>query len=304
MKYAWWLLVLGGVAHAGSIKAPAGWIPNESAAVSLSQRLGAVTHFGDRSAIVTTEVYRSTTGNGALYVTRLVANVPATQRQRAASFEISELSAPIRRAGDTAKRREESRALVVEDKKLVDGNEAWTDTSTDVTTRARMVIVADAQQMVAVVGECVMGAAASADELAACKTALSSIDPGIAFEARVPLSLAATDLTDAQQLQKPPAGSASGPSLVESGERPSLPPMQLPQDSREPDRRPIFVGLGLIVLALVFYWNRKNREKLERQYEKTTADKPVAAPDQPAKSDRDADDLHAAAEDDTKESKS
>ncbi len=304
MKLALLLLALGGVAHAGSVKPPAGWTSHESAAASLAQQLGAVPHFAGLQSIVSTEVYRPPTG-GSLYVTRVVANAKPVERDHAASVELGEIRASFRRAGDAA--RPESAGNRFDDAtKQLEGYRRWTDASTKVTTSTRMVIAADAQQLVAVMGECVLGEDASVDVITTCRHALDSLDAGIALAARVPMTI---DLKALDAAERPPAaptaGSSSGPSLVESGERPSLPPMQIPQDPREPDRRPIFVGFGLIVLALVFYWNRKNREKLERQYEKETADKPAAEPEsKPAKSDRDADDLHAAAEDDTKESKS
>jgi hypothetical protein len=89
--------------------------------------------------------------------------------------------------------------------------------------------------------------------------------------------------------------------------------MQIAPEPRERDRRPIYVGLGLIVLAALFWWNRKNREKIERDYEQRLADKPASEEPAAARSapapkgrDGDADDLHAAATEDdgTKEVKS
>ncbi len=302
MKLALLLLALGGVAHAAPVKPPAGWSGDQAAAVSLAQKVGPLSHFGGLPSVVTTSVYRPAAG-GSLFVTKLSSNAKTEERDRAATAELIEVDASMQRAGSAAK--SESDARTSEAQQLI-ASRRWIDTTTGVVTDSRIVVAADAQQLVAVMGECVLAGDASADVVTACKTALASLDPEIPVAARVPLAIhAATIDAAAKPAPVPAAGSASGPSLVESGERPSLPPMQIPQDSREPDRRPILVGLGLIVLALVFYWNRKNREKLERKYEKATADKPATDPEsKPARSDRDADDLHAAAEDDTKESKS
>ena len=260
-------------------------------------------HFGGLRAIVTTEVYRPVAG-GSLFVTRMAANVKPEDKDRAATVELVELDASMRRAGATVLPGQNA----VDDaaKQLV-ASRQWTDATSGITTHARSVIAADGQQIVAVMGECVLAGDASVDVVNACRTALTTLDPGIAAASRVALAIDAATIgraaIDAAGKPAPiPAGSGlSGPSLIDSGERPSLPPMSIPQAPREPDRRPIYVGLGLIVLAAVFYWNRKNREKLEREYEKRTPDKP-ATPPEPEPADRDADDLHAAAEDgDTKE---
>lgn len=62
--------------------------------------------------------------------------------------------------------------------------------------------------------------------------------------------------------------------------------MVIPQDRPPADRRPVFVGAGLIVLALAFWWNRRRRDRFEREDQ--------GAPVRPRR-DADADDLHAAA---------
>lgn len=290
-------IVLGtATAQADSIKPPAGWTPDPGASVSLTKKAGDVPHFGGLPAVVTTEVYRPVAG-GSLFVTRFAANLKAEDKDRAATAELVELDAAMRRAGATVLPGQN--AVDAAAKQLV-ASRQWTDATSGVTTHARTVIAADGQQIVAVTGECVLAGDAPADVVSACRTALTTLDPGIAVASRVALALDAATIDAAgKPAPIPSAGSGvSGPSLVESGERPALPPMTIPQDPREPDRRPIYVGLGLIVLAVVFYWNRKNREKLEREYETRTADQPA----KPKPTDRDADDLHAAAEDgDTKE---
>lgn len=295
----WIVASFGGLANAGPVKPPPGWTADAKAAVSLSQQLGAVPHFGGLQSIVTTEVYRPAVG-GSLFVTRIAANVKAEDRNRAATSELGEIDSGMIRAGGSA-RPESGQSMEVPEAKQLIASRTWVDASTGVKTSARIIVAANDQQLVAVMGECVFSGDASGEVVAPCKTALDSLDPEIAPATRVPLMID-TATSVANSKRSAPDGTA-GPSLIDSGERPSLPPMQIPQEQREPDRRPIYVGLGLIVLAAIFYWNRKNREKLEREYEKRTADKPESPPPpEPARDDRDADDLHAAAADDgTKE---
>ncbi len=298
------LVAFAGTAQADSIKPPAGWTADGAAAVSLTKKLGDVPHFGGLRAVVTTEVFR--TQGATLFMTRAtatIAGLDGPNRDKAATTEGHELLRAMMRSG--GKPYSDLSRSSDENAKTIEMTQRWHDEITKVATHSRIVIAADAQQMIAVTGECLLAADVTKDVDAACTAALATIDPGIPLEGRVRLTIS----KEAGPVIQPPpsgAGSTSGPSLVDSGERPSLPPMQFPQE-REPDRRPIYVGLGLIVLAVVFYLNRKNREKLEREYEKRTADKPEPTAQEPVKAkprDGDADDLHAAAaDDDTKGSK-
>jgi hypothetical protein len=78
------------------------------------------------------------------------------------------------------------------------------------------------------------------------------------------------------------------PARLDGGERVVLPPMVVPQDRAAVDRRPVFIGAGLIVLALTFWWNRRRRDRFEREDQ----GEPVR---RRRDADADADDLHAAA---------
>ena len=66
-------------------------------------------------------------------------------------------------------------------------------------------------------------------------------------------------------------------------------PRPQPEQATPADRdlRPVYLGLGLVVLGLVFVWNRKQRERLERE---ARLERPAASGQ-----DDDGDDLHAAA---------
>jgi hypothetical protein len=50
---------------------------------------------------------------------------------------------------------------------------------------------------------------------------------------------------------------------MDDGSRSAL--MAIHQDPPPADRRPLFVGAGIVVLAAIFWWNRQRRERFERE---------------------------------------
>jgi hypothetical protein len=91
-----------------------------------------------------------------------------------------------------------------------------------------------------------------------------------------------------------PARLDDGPPIV-------LPPTAIPLDPPAADRRPVFVGAGMLALAVMFWWNRRRRDRFEQEDQREHSEpgvrrvrvrpRPTAARD----ADDDADDLHAAA---------
>lgn len=72
--------------------------------------------------------------------------------------------------------------------------------------------------------------------------------------------------------------------------RATMPPMVVPIDrTAATDRRPMYLGAGLVLIALAAWWNRSRRERFERAPD---GDRPRRPRRQ---RDADADDLHAAA---------
>lgn len=290
MKKTLCLLLLAGVAHAAPVKPPTGWLADPAAAVSMTQKLGALPHFGGLSSVVTTEVYRAPAGGsslGSLFVTHVIANsgtADAKARNAAAAAELADLQAAAVRSGGKTDGAKLSR---IDEAKLLVGEVIWQDDT--VITYAGMIVTADATHVVAVHGECVLAKDAAKDMVTACRGALASMDPQVPPATRVELELVAPGSSPGggkPATMQPPSDGSSSPGLIDADHRPGLPPIAIPQTT-ETDRRPIYVGLGLIVLAAIFWWNRKQREKLEADYEERTG----------GKRDRDADDLHAAAED-------
>lgn len=279
-----WICVLGaGTAQAATVTEPAGWKLDASRSASLTRTLGELSHFGGLPSVATAYVYTAPTG-GALYVTRVTANASEAARDAAASAQLDELVAAVRRQGATPDTWDR-RAL---DGKLLESRIAWRDARAGLATEGRTIVAGDLAHLVAVSGECVLAADAPADVATACKAALATLDTGIDAAARVELKLAAE--TPPVKLPATTAPSMSAPAMnAPIGQGTGFEPIEIPPAKAEPDRRPIYVGAGLIVLALVFWWNRKQREQVEREHGETPPRRRRAR-------DADAEDLHAAAE--------
>lgn len=98
--------------------------------------------------------------------------------------------------------------------------------------------------------------------------------------------------TTASEPAKPEAPSMSAvPDSAAPAERDRLPPLIIPQSQPEPDRRPAYVGLGLVVMAAALWWNRRQRDRFDREDDR----RPRRLRVRDVERDADADDLHAAA---------
>jgi len=275
------LAVAAGVARADRITAPAGWQAKPEQAAEHEAKQRRLSHFGGAPNDATVAVYAPAEPGIVLYVTTIVALADAAPGVRA---EVTDHKLPATAAGVEVKDSSERVDVV---RREVESKLAVHDKAAQLVTVSRMVIAGDAKKVVGVTGDCIARDDIDRKVLDACSGALATLDPQIALADRVALSLAA-----------PPAGSAAStgsPSLsprLDDGSRVQMPPIVVPQDSQT-DRRPIYIGAGLVVLALVFWWNRQRREKFER-------DDAVARGDAPAEPERsgdaDAEDLHAAAE--------
>ena len=157
----------------------------------------------------------------------------------------------------------------------------------DTTTISRLVIAMDATHATAVLGECVIRDDAPALLVEACKTALVSLDPAIAN--RVAIALPASTAVVLESPAPAPGRPMTLAPTMSDGSRVPMPPIVVPADKATSDRRPIYMGAGLVLLAAIFWWNRRQRDRFEREAKPRT-ERAAASP-----GDDDADDLHAAA---------
>ena len=237
---------------------PAGWTGTES--MELAKSTGEIGHFAAHA--------QATIGAAEI---KPPARISASRCSRRASrCKLANDPAAVRAEVDTfhgaAQRAQLTGSVVQEqgwqekaDDKQVEARLAFHDTTNHITSTSRMLIVATAAQLIEVTGECLARDDAHAAALAACKAALATLDPGSPMR-RASRSRSPRPGTAAPERDEP---FHSGPTLSE-GSRTPLPPMVIRPDTQpDVDRRPVFMGAGIVLLAIVFWWNMKRRAKLD-----------------------------------------
>ncbi|HEX2688800.1 MAG TPA: hypothetical protein VHN14_19390 [Kofleriaceae bacterium] len=282
---------------------PAGWHADPEQATALAQRLAATGHLGTLPAATAAEAYVADRPGVALFVTRATRAVPDPPAQiaRITRAALDELRASSQRAslagGTTEERAWQERVETAA--KQVTAMLSWNDTASHTTETARIVVASDGKRIVAVTGECLAGDAADPALVAACQASLATLNPGVAAAQRIALTLAPPATASAPVEVASPTGEGSAPApapvrepaRLDDGSHIVLPPMTIPLDKPDVDRRPMLVGAGVIVLALMFWWNRRRRDLFEQEDRGVPRRPRPRDPD----NDDDADDLHAAA---------
>ena len=258
--------LLAGVAHADApplVTPPAGWKQDPAQATALAAKANEVSHFGGLRSLATSDVYVAPEGGAALIVTAVAGKVTPADRDAAARFAVDELNDATSRAslagsGASGVTVDASGAKAVAAEKAVRGELQWTDKSTGTQTNAVIVVVADDENIVAITGECVGQTGAMP---VACIGALATLNPGIPVEKRQPIGLAApgTPVTSPAPIQP----RAQQPTMTDGTHTP-LPPMTVPTEKPAKDLRPVYVGLGIVLLAAAFWWNQRRRAKFEK----------------------------------------
>jgi hypothetical protein len=265
------LALCTGITHADprpTIKPPAGWRLDVKQSEALGTKLKSVSHFGlapgaGETVIANADVYVAPKPGVVLSVI-LVGTTAKAEREAAARAAVDELHAASQRAALSGSGIVEEgwQEKVDPAAKQIEATLAWRDTNAKTSSTARLLIVADDAHMTSLTGECFAADDADAAEVAACKQALATLDPGIETAKRVALALAPTGTRPTTPASEP---SGREPARMSDGSRAPMPPMTIPQEPRTADRRPVYVGLGLVVMAAAFWWNRRRRARREEQ---------------------------------------
>lgn len=259
--------VLAGTAHAESshVKPPAGWRLDAEQATALAAKANAVTHFGGAPSLAMTQVFIAPDGPGVLYVTAVAGKV-TDHRDESARVEIDSFLAAAKRAtlsgGDKISVGMNASGVNAR-KKQIEIVLQWRDPNAGVENQAQLVVAADAENIVAVSGECVFSAETTASARDACGKALGTLDPGIPVDKRVELALAPDGTEPPPRPDAVPMATARPQATMnDTPQRDPLPPINVRTETkRTTDRRPVYVGFGIVVLAAVFWWNRRRRER-------------------------------------------
>jgi hypothetical protein len=262
------VLASGGIASADAplVTAPAGWKQDQQRATQLAAKANDVTHFGGLRSVATADVYVAPEGGAALIVTAVAGKVVPADRDAAARFAVDELLDATSRAtlAGSGIAVDSSSSRVDADQKLVRGDLQWTDKSAGTQTNSLIEVVADDENVVAITGECVVGAV-DVKIAAACRAALATLDPGIPLAKRQPIGLAAPGTALTQPAPPAPSHSMGGHSTISDGTHTPLPPMPgVPTEKPAKDLRPVYVGLGIVLLAAAFWWNQRRRARFEK----------------------------------------
>ena len=260
MKTILILLALAGAAFAEPlIKPPPGWSADVPQADKLRAKANDMPHFGGAKSFATAEVYLAPKPGVALFVTAVAAKVSA-ERDVAARVAVDELHATSQRAALAGSGILEDawQERVDPKNKHVEATLTWRDTGAATVTHARMLVVADPENIATITGECVAASGADPKVIDACKAALATLYPGLAADKRVPIALAPPGS------QLTPVGGGP-PATMSDGSRAPLPPITVRQEDRSTDRRPVYVGAGIVLLTALFWWNRRRRARFEKE---------------------------------------
>jgi hypothetical protein len=274
MKTALVIIALAcSVAHADrpTIKAPAGWTIDSDMSQQLTRHLNSLGQFGfpagAKAAVANVDVYAAPKPGVTLTVT-LIAGAVTDQREAAARAAIDELHEAAQRAAivGTGIVEQGWQEKIDPVAKQIEATLSWRDTKEHTNSQSRLLVVADDAKLMSLSGECYAADDADAKLVADCKAALATLDPGIDVAKRVALALAPTG-TRPTPPEPAAVGSGVEPARMTDGTRAPLPPMSMPQEQRATDRRPVYVGIGLVIFAAVFWWNRRRRARREDESE-------------------------------------
>ncbi len=243
---------------------PVGWTQDIAQANELAAKANKLSHFGGAEVVAKAQVFVAKDGPGGLYITAITGRVK-DNRDAAARVAVDSFLGMPKRAQLTSSKVSiaQSGSRIDAATKQIEATVQWQDDASQTITHARLLIAGDAESLIAVTAECVMSPATPQATRDACDKALTTLDTGIAPDKRLALTLAPEGSEPPPTAPRMGAPTMSAPTMSD-GSRTPMPPMVIPaaEPKRTVDRRPVYVGAGLVLLAGLFWWNRRRREQL------------------------------------------
>lgn len=283
-----------GVAHAqeavpepvGKMTPPVGWKVDEDRSRMLEGRFGREEHFGGAAIDVSVQQLVAPAAGALLLVSEIATRTLPADPAAAASLELAGVRDGLDALGESAKVVRWDVAAKA-DERVTEARLEWSDASLGTTTVGRMLLFQTEAHLVRLHAECILGADAAALR-APCEAALATLAPLAAVAARVPLTVGAPPA--------PAPATAPTPALEQPGaqirERTGDVPVAITVKPAKPktDRRPIYVGIGLALIAAAYLWNRRTKQALAAADEKPPGDRTrdEHKPDTEKKPDEDA----------------
>ena len=243
---------------------PAGWILDPPGGTRVAAGLGADGLFAGAPIGVDAQVWTAPSHHAVLVTTQVSTDRLPADPDAAANATLHE----IRAGADAVDGAAIDRWMVVVDPagKLHEATLTWRDPSVGTTTIVRALVFRTGGALARIAGECVIGLDGAADR-AACEAALATIAPNAT--ALEPVKVTAEAPAAAEPAAEPmPAagsgatlGSGAPPSLRDGADVPATVMVRPP--TKQADRRPLYLVAGIAVLALVFLWNRRERQRRE-----------------------------------------
>ena len=241
------------------MQAPAGWNEDARTAVRVEETLavpGAV--FPGATALADAQAWTSSPPGAALIATQATTTTLPADPAAAATAALNDLRA----GADAVDGSKVTRWDVKFDSagKVNEATLEWSEPAIGTTTLARALVYRAGGALVRIGGECILGPDGAAAR-ASCEAALASIAPTAASFELIAAAPTAPTVGEVPPSPHPSSGSDAPGIRPLDGELPST--IAVRPGPKQTDRRPFYVGAGVVLLAVVFWWNRRERDKRE-----------------------------------------
>ncbi len=248
----------------GTVTPPPGWTIDQGRSAGLEKIVAMEDHFGAVPVHVSAQHLRAPTPGAILVTSQVMTDTLPPEPGAAATAELHQVRAGIESMGATAK---VVRWDVATDAgaRTTEGRLEWHDPSLGTTALSRTIVFqlrAPRAALVRLSAECILADDAGAHRTA-CEAALASLAPRgpVADRELLAVSAAAPAAILPGHADGPPAA-APPPAMRAHDGRPIPTTVVVTAPKQAPDRRPYYMMAGIAVIALVYWWNKREKARL------------------------------------------